>query len=1078
MKYFILIIFTINILFANTTNDNKKIFLGNINYKPLMFEKDNIANGLIVELTNAVINEANINAEVKLMDWAIAQDKLNNNEADALIQINKNPQREKIYSFSNPLFKSSFYIYKKSTNYKLFDLKSMEGKTIGVEKKGYPISLIKKNPLINIKILKSWEEGFKLVSEGEIDGIVLDDTLGDYILYKNNIIGINKSFVPLKIIYSHIAVKKDDIELLEKINNGLKLIDEKNIRNEILTKWDFNLFQNKSMVLNSKEIDYIKKTKEIKVCTQYNSYPETGVIDNKIVGVMGDILDEISKNTSLKFKGINVDSNEELNQKVQNHQCDIVSYVVKNQKIFPNIITTNTFHEQNISLIGNINHEFISNPLDLTNSKIYSRLKITKKLVEEKYPYLDIQLEPDLNKIMEKIKSNNNTFLIANSTTADSYVVNYGYENYKIISELNEVVFKSAFGVDRKNPILLNILNKSLELIPKEKILDIYNKYEVKKFILKNNSKLEAYLLYILASVIVFLILFIYRAKLLSNKNNIIEEKNKQLEYLAKQLKESLIEANESKELAILEKEKAQSAYEEATIAEEKAISTQNELLEVQEELIKANDSKSQFLANMSHEIRTPLNGIIGITDILLEKQDLDKNLKENLEIIQRSSNSLRGIINDILDFTKIQAGKFDIKANEFSLSALLNEIKELYHPLAIQNELQCDMDIDEKCEDTLIGDELRLKQILTNLIGNSIKFTKVGSVKLKLKTTYKEGERIHIRFEIKDTGIGMSQAVKDNLFKEFTQGELSNTKEYQGTGLGLAITKSLVELMGGSIRFESIEGYGTTFYLNIPFKFIKDKKIESKTKSQSLYLNKLKKALVAEDVSTNQIVINNKLMKMGFKVDFANDGLQAIEMAKINYYDIIFMDIQMPNMDGFEATKEIRKFNKNIPIIALSAAVMQEDKTKTISSGMNDHIGKPILNEDLNKIVQKYFDTSSNDVITQKEVNNISDFNFKEIHQNLINEYDEDTVKIIFENLYDEYKNFEETIKNSNEEEFKRLIHKLKGAMGNMGIASIYEVCKDIEKTKKNDKLVEKLIHDMNTLIKNIKESDFKLTI
>ena len=371
----------------------------------------------------------------------------------------------------------------------------------------------------------------------------------------------------------------------------------------------------------------------------------------------------------------------------------------------------------------------------------------------------------------------------------------------------------------------------------------------------------------------------------------------------------------------------------------------------------KSSQIKSSFLSNMSHEIRTPMNAIIGYTH-LLEQKITDPEQKEYIDRINDASKHLLGIINDILDLSKIEAGKMVLEERPFKLDKLIDEVRSIVIEMVKVKKLYIDIEkID--CPEVIIGDSNRIRQILINLLSNAVKFTDTGGISLVLFIDKKlDDTHVNISFKVKDTGIGMTEEQQKRLFQEFEQADSSTTRLYGGTGLGLSISKRLSELMDGTLTVESKLNEGSEFILTIP---VEIDELESTLKnidleeSQAVMPKAGSKILLAEDNFLSQKLAHRILTNMGMQVTVANNGKVAVDLVKSKPFDLVILDIQMPIMDGIEAAKQIRAFNKETPILAMTANAFVEDKALCLQAGMNDYISKPIDPKSLSRALSNW---------------------------------------------------------------------------------------------------------------------------
>ena len=488
---------------------------------------------------------------------------------------------------------------------------------------------------------------------------------------------------------------------------------------------------------------------------------------------------------------------------------------------------------------------------------------------------------------------------------------------------------------------------------------------------------------------------------------------------------------------------------------------------------------KENFMANMSHEIRTPMNAILGFTNLLRTK-NRDQELTEFVESIRKSAESLLTVVNDILDLSKIEAGMMRIESAPFSVRGLVHSIQNMFTEKINEKGLQFLATIEDSIPDSVSGDATRLTQILVNMIGNAVKFTAAGTIRVVVTNEGLTGSQILLGFAIHDTGIGIAKEKLSGIFERFQQAEDSTTRKYGGSGLGLSIVKDLVLLQKGEIKVESEPGKGTSFRFTIPYELAAGQLAVSQPPEETGFFysgSQNIRILIVEDNQINQKLLEHLFKEWKLSFDIANNGIEALEKLKSGNYDLVLMDIQMPGMDGYTAAHEIRlRLKLDIPIIAMTAHAFAGEREKCLGYGMNEYIAKPISETELNRLIQQFTGIQEGRPGSKKDKKNGTTGNYQFINLEYMQEIsqgDKGYERMVTQQFIDtiplDIEALESALKNRDVDSLRRIAHNMKTNASVMGLSEkLHSFLDEVECAAFDEPRFQQIISSIKTICLN----------
>lgn len=804
-----------------------------------------------------------------------------------------------------------------------YNLESMNGKTIGVyENAKENIRRLKEFLAINgldckfqyysLKDMQKNDEGlYFYLMNGEIDLLLSG------IIYNHDSVRVIATYNSQPY---YIVTNPSNKEVLDGLNMALERILDAN-PNFAAERYAANFpARLVNVQFSDRDLEYVKKRKTITVAVPENWYPfyckETSQKNH--VGIMVDVLDKIKDFTGLDFSYVYAKNYSDAVHLVQRGKADILGFFLgdENDAAQLGLALSASYVSANNIIVRN---KACSYPTPGLVGALVESQRFPSGISAEK-----IRSYPGIKEALAAVNSGEADFIYGLSSKMEQDISRYHFTNLAPVTLVND---QSAISFALPTPVdpdLLTVLNKAINNLSESERTVIRNRnlesigvseFSLTDFIYANPLQFMF--------IVMFVLSVLFTALLLA---------------IGARMKATVIQGN-------LKRAEA------------------------------ANLAKSEFLSRMSHEIRTPMNGIVGMSTIAMQNIDNTDKIKDCLEKVIMSSKHLLALINDVLDMSKIESGKVELRHESFNFRAFLQDFENLYGKQAKSKGISYETILASDLEVQIIGDSLRLNQVLSNLLSNALKFTPAkGMIKLRVSKTGEDQENVYLRFEVIDTGCGIAEENYDKIFESFEQENVDVTYKYGGTGLGLSIVKRFTGLMGGGIHVTSVQGSGSTFTVDLPFGKIKES--GKPTRFSDIngrndlakdcyavdYDFKGKRILLVEDNELNREIAEELIGVTGASVESAEDGVQAVEMFKESaegYYDLILMDVQMPHMDGYEATRCIRALGRSdaqkVPIFAMTANAFAEDVQKSREAGMNAHISKPLNIRAVYKQMNRY---------------------------------------------------------------------------------------------------------------------------
>jgi len=867
--------------------------------------------------------------------------------------------------------------------------------------------------------VNDFDSAFMMLKEGKADAFIGENTSEFAFNAYEDLEG--GEFYPIILSPVSITTRKAELEpiitVMEKAlqNGGLRYLISLYGKgySEYLS---YKLF----LQLTDEEKAYLKEKHDVSFAAEYDNYPICfyNTEEKQWQGIAYDVMNEIKELTGLSFKQINTETSQidwtDMMHMLGSGEVSMLTELIKTEKrkddfLWPeNAITTD-----NYALLSKLEYHNISTseilyvkiglPKDTAYSEIFNSWFPNHPNTKEYVNLSQAFLAMDQGEVDMVMSSQYRFLLLTNFRGLPDYKANYVFDR----------IFNSTFGFNKNEELLCSIINKSLALIDTDSISGQWMRRTFDYRVKLTQTQIPWFIGATALVLVLFFLFFLFQRK---------HSESIKLEH---QVQERTAELHKSRHDLEMLLEETKAAYH----------------------------SKSVFLANMSHEIRTPMNSILGFSELALD-DEIPNKTREYLGKILENTEGLLQIINDILDISKVESGKMELEKIPFDIHEILTNCRTLIVPKAVEKGIMLYFYVEPSIDRMLLGDTTRLRQVFINLLSNAVKFTNTGTIKVLAEIRSKTENALTMYFEVKDSGIGMTSEQIEKIFDPFIQAESGTMRKYGGTGLGLSITKNIIELMGGELSVESTPGIGSKFYFTITFETLI---ITEEERNRLKYsMDDIEKpafngeVLLCEDNAMNQQVICEHLARVGLKTVVAWNGRLGYDLVRRRMlsdekqFNLIFMDMHMPVMDGLEASSKIMSLNQDIPIIAMTANIMSDDRMIYEKSGLRDCIGKPFTSQELWRCLLKYLTPINKEEEKEEE---IIDFSLEEIKfQNNLKIY-------FYKNNQNKYNDIIKSLEENDIVYAHRLVHSLKSNAGQIGKTILQQAAADVERQLKDGK-------------------------